>query len=211
MKLKLLGGLIAIVAAMISTGANAATVSVNPAAVSVDAGQQFTITISADFSVEGSLIDAAGFLLSYDTNLLSVVSSGMSSEASAAGFFADEFGGPGAIDVSLGTFGAGVASVSNLYTFTFLVAADAVPGTSTTALLDIGLIGDVWSVDRLIIATADITFNGAEIQVNNIPIPAAVWLLGSGLVGLVGVARRRRSSSSSAVSFAMGTSAAALS
>ena len=29
---------------------------------------------------------------------------------------------------------------------------------------------------------------------NHIPVPAAVWLMGSGLVGLVGVARRRRKS-----------------
>ena len=32
----------------------------------------------------------------------------------------------------------------------------------------------------------------AEINVNVIPVPAAVWLFGSGLLGLVGVARRRK-------------------
>ncbi len=34
------------------------------------------------------------------------------------------------------------------------------------------------------------TFNGANVSV--VPIPPAIWLLGSGLVGLIGMARRKR-------------------
>jgi len=36
------------------------------------------------------------------------------------------------------------------------------------------------------------TFTEGEIDVSAIPIPAAVWLFGSGLLGLVGIARRRK-------------------
>jgi hypothetical protein len=36
------------------------------------------------------------------------------------------------------------------------------------------------------------TFNGtATVNMGTIPVPAAAWLLGSGLLGLVGVARRK--------------------
>lgn len=35
-------------------------------------------------------------------------------------------------------------------------------------------------------------FGGVGLSINPIPVPAAVWLFGSGLIGLVGVARRRK-------------------
>ena len=37
-------------------------------------------------------------------------------------------------------------------------------------------------------------FDEAFLEVSAVPIPAAVWLFGSGLIGLIGIARRRRSS-----------------
>jgi len=40
----------------------------------------------------------------------------------------------------------------------------------------------------------DLTTLGASISVNAVPLPAAVWLLGSGLVGLMGFGRLRRKS-----------------
>lgn len=40
------------------------------------------------------------------------------------------------------------------------------------------------------------SFRISDITVNTVPVPAAAWLMGSGLLGLAGVARRRRAGSS---------------
>ena len=44
--------------------------------------------------------------------------------------------------------------------------------------------------DSLFFPGSNMTFNG---DLNPVPIPAAIWLFGSGLIGLVGVARRKKS------------------
>lgn len=41
--------------------------------------------------------------------------------------------------------------------------------------------------------TGAIFWDNASLEVSQVPVPAAVWLFGSGLLGLVGVARRRKS------------------
>jgi len=65
-------------------------------------------------------------------------------------------------------------------------------------LAEFGLTGSFSSVDLLFDAgddsfyTAYITGTWTSYTVSAVPVPAAVWLFGSGLLGLVGVARRRR-------------------
>ncbi len=43
----------------------------------------------------------------------------------------------------------------------------------------------------LIISYIPMTYNGAVATNSAVPIPAAAWLFGSGLLGLVGIARRK--------------------
>jgi len=57
----------------------------------------------------------------------------------------------------------------------------------TAAFAAAGKVGSEWTG----FATAGF-IEVHEVQINSVPIPAAAWLFGSGLVGLVGVARRRR-------------------
>ena len=73
------------------------------------------------------------------------------------------------------------------------------PGESLGVLVNLSgvsyadLLSDIASADlRIGIHVQGYAGGGSESFVNNVPVPAAVWLFGSGLLGLVGVARRKR-------------------
>lgn len=61
-------------------------------------------------------------------------------------------------------------------------------GVSQTTKVALALNGrGVWSLD----STGKVTFSAAALETTPVPVPAAVWLLGSALLGLLGVSRRR--------------------
>ena len=78
------------------------------------------------------------------------------------------------------------------FTLTGSDLVDGDPNTWTGKLVSAGNIGSAWGdFDMTQYSEVyDITITGEGAP--PIPIPAAVWLFGSGLVGLVGVARRRK-------------------
>lgn len=55
--------------------------------------------------------------------------------------------------------------------------------------ISVHLEGYDFNVDKQLV---DTPFSGAYTDVSAVPIPAAVWLFGSGLIGLIGVARRKK-------------------
>jgi hypothetical protein len=73
-------------------------------------------------------------------------------------------------------------------------------GGSVEVLIDAGMVGELLQIG---FATEAVNYGDAAIFYDNIgfdeaavvPVPAAVWLFGSGLIGLVGVARRRKAQS----------------
>jgi hypothetical protein len=79
------------------------------------------------------------------------------------------------------------------FTLTGSALQDAGAGTWTGTLVSAGIIGQAWGdFDGTQYSEMfNVTITAAS---NPIPVPAAVWLFGSGLMGLVGVARRRKQS-----------------
>ena len=97
-----------------------------------------------------------------------------------------------------GDYGPGVAGAQNM---TFAWSANpTIPVTSSWDVTATGnVVGDtaVVTVNAATILPTSSAFPGfhptfSGTGLTKVPVPAAVWLFGSGLMGLVGVARRRR-------------------
>ena len=70
------------------------------------------------------------------------------------------------------------------------LSSPSIGSTTISAQQEVDLLAGLWYIN----IHTDF-FPGGEIrgQVQVVPIPAAVWLFGSGLLGLVGIARRKKS------------------
>jgi len=70
------------------------------------------------------------------------------------------------------------------------IASPMIGFATITDAQEVDLLAGLWYIN-----IHSSTFPGGEIrgQVNVVPIPAAVWLFGTGLIGLIGIARRKQS------------------
>lgn len=76
------------------------------------------------------------------------------------------------------------------FTLSGTALSDAGAGMWTGTLVSAGNIGTAWGSSFQNTQYSEV-YN-VNITANAVPVPAAVWLFGSGLLGLVGVARRRK-------------------
>jgi hypothetical protein len=74
-----------------------------------------------------------------------------------------------------------------LDTWVQLMTSATAPAGTTTARIQLILVPDATTP-----ANGALFWDDASLEVSAVPVPAAVWLFGSGLLGLVGVARRRK-------------------
>jgi len=170
-----------------------------------------TDIITLDLVIDGLGDFAPDSLGDFDINI-AYDSSALSFQSFSLGPFLGDIGLGEAIDFSLGDLGGAinVAEVSllepdgssctfcippflddiqpggfSLATLQFAVSV-LPPGGSTTVSIDsVFALGDGFGLPLAIDATSDAVINA-------VPIPAAVWLFGSGLLGLIGVARRKK-------------------
>ena len=158
-----------------------------------------TININDTFSVDiigsgfTSNVDGGGVNLSYDSSVLNILS--VSIDESVW-----DFGGTG---ISTGTIDNGAGSVDgimmntfgNVVTGNFVVATVQFqamgPGTSGLGLSEFLL--NPWASGGSLLNP---DFLDGSLTVSDpsavVPVPAAAWLFGSGLLGLVGMARRKK-------------------
>ena len=201
--------LVGAVSMLAMTGVNASIISVDPISQIVQPGSSFSATVQADFSDVAAGASGGGFRVTWDTSLLTL-NAGASNESAAIsgsrlGQFFNNGGDAGfsitTVDAAAGTldysfttcplaFPCDTLSVFDVYDLTFDVNPNA--SGSTPLGLGIDAINDPWLLgSNGLPASVDPTYVGATVVVSGVPVPASVWLFGSGLLGLIGVARRR--------------------
>ena len=189
MNMNLTKGLLGLGALLIASQVNAETISLTPSTQTVNAGDAFSLTVQGtDFFND---VSSGGVELSWDPALLTMTSTTADISASlASNGFPIDFGVNTVISGSSvavgGTFGTVFGPTFDFVTFNFTANSSAPINIFNSAFGD-------WQDGQFPQAQSipDVTFVGAQVNVNPVPVPAAVWLFGSGLIGLVGIARRK--------------------
>ncbi len=180
-----------------STVSQANSVYLDPALTAVGIGSE---TVSLDLMMDFDETTAGGVTrISFDSLFLgfSDFLFGSTTLPGSTTLGTDEAGLPSYIDVQVSNFGGITAGIYTIGTILFdslqLVASTLVSVGET------GVSGEEWSGAFLGPPLAsEVSFLGAAVTIESaaippVPVPAAVWLFGSGLIGLIGVARRRNS------------------
>jgi hypothetical protein len=188
--MKITGGLLGLVFLFIGSSANAATVSINPGVINVAPGDVFSVDVlGTGFD---NLVVGGSVSLSWDASVITLIST----NAEVAGALSAGLNDlllysrtDSSLDLTAvaGFFDPGLGpDFAFLTGLTFQAAL--LPGGTDVALIQGS--GGTWQ-DALGGEYTGVVYNSAAVTVGAVPVPAAVWLFASGLLGMVGVARRR--------------------
>jgi hypothetical protein len=192
MNTKLTKGLLGLGAMLLASQVNAATISVTPATNNVVVGDTFALTVSGDFTAEGGT-NGGGVILSWnDTQVQLTDSIANVRTAIEADLVANNWILPNAGNLTVTSNSVSVDVLNffgSLPTFDiFSLDLVAVPPPSSGPInITASALSDLtqgWE-------GLPVVYNGATITTSAVPVPAAAWLFGSGLIGLVGIARRK--------------------
>lgn len=163
-------------------------------------GSLFDLTIHGDFT---DTTDGGGFSLGWDSSVIDIIYNFTAIENSlvlngwddaTAGFsyidaVTTDVNGYSSLVIEPATFGSTFTGAFDIVTLQFQAT---VAGTTNASLTLDSFIGSNWTDSNNPTSTGiPVTYQGATINIlQPVPVPAAVWLFGSGLIGLVGIARR---------------------
>lgn len=168
-----------------ASSAQAVTISLDPASTTTVTGSNFSLDVLADFSSTEMITGSVEF--SFDSSLLAYTDFSWNSDFKTL-FPYTELIIESSEVVSIG-FGAlsgfGTGDGHTIGTISFDALA---PGSTSVAMATSSLHGDYEDSSYNLV---NASYNNASVDISAVPVPAAVWLFGSGLVGLAGIARRR--------------------
>ncbi len=190
---------------MFAAGANASTISVNPNVINISVGASFSATLEADFSDVGGT-SGGGVGVTWDPTVLTLNETASGYSADVTNVIASQ--DPGNSGILFDTVNADGGSLTISFDLCTLTACDSLslfniydlvfdainPGTSPVDV-GINIFTDVWwdsdPFDSMPLDNQP-TMVGATVTVGAVPVPSALWLFGSGLIGMAGIARRRK-------------------
>ena len=198
MNTKLTSGLLGIGALLMASQVNAATVQILPANQPLVVSSVVALTVQG---VDFAPTNGGGFTLNWDVNALQLVipASEIQRGLSLNGFIVnDVLIAQGQLDVTFSTYVADpffvntgpVSGNFDIVTIDFV----ALPPPGVTDI-SFSIIQPGWVDENNVdlVPVLQPNYVGATITVTTatLPLPAAVWLFGSGLIGLVGLAMRK--------------------
>ncbi|MEE9494594.1 MAG: hypothetical protein V3W04_14595 [Gammaproteobacteria bacterium] len=184
---------LAAVTALFSVGmANAATVSLSTLNIlPANITDVVTIDVSGTDFTPG--VSAGNITLTWDPAVLmhNFTIADLTASAATNGF-PITFGGttsltPGQVDFNFASFAAQSGPALDFFSLDFTAIAGD-PGSVVQSALGPAAAGD-WQDGTA--AISGIAFDSISIEVSAIPVPASIWLFGSGLFGMIGIARRK--------------------
>ncbi len=178
-------------AALYSTSlVHAATVNFSPTTVTSNVNDFITLDILMDFTGDPTV--GGGTDIFYDASILSYQSFnfGTTTLSLDPAFIRTPDIKTNKLEgLAFGNFG-GLSGPGIVGTLTFQAIT---PGNTTLSMATTSnLLGGGGFFSATTFGPQTVSFGTAKVEVSNVPLPAAVWLFGSGLLGLVSIVRKHR-------------------